>query len=544
MHNLEKIKNKEIKIECYILLIGFFLAILPLIGEGLFIGDDYVYHLSRIDSLKENFVNGDFITKIHGKLANTYGYGTGFFYCDLFIIVPAFLCYLGVPLEWSVKILYACISLALLMVSYFAVNLFLKNKQISAVIAVLAANSHYVLMNMYGRTALGELLGFVFLILVVAGLYNMIEQKFSRPYILIGGFCGVILSHTITTMFAFAGAVIVSCIYIKRLYKEKLFLKIIVSAVITLLLTAWYWMPMVEQMLVQKYKYSIPWIHTYNNVQNPITSLGGGKIELGIFLTIIFLVGIFLAYKYSELRRWLITAMILLLVIGFKPFWQKTHIITGFIQFPWRLLGVIAITQFIILGLLLKKIPKSVPVIAIAAILITFNYVCNISFFDNDTTHMDIQTVHLYNVQGELGGGKEWMPLAQDTYNRTTPQQAICDNGVRLNGKKEGLTFEFVYPTSMDNGVNTVEIPYIFYKGYKAYYKNQSGEGSLLITKSENDLVLVNMPPDINQYGDTYITVKYEYTTWAKISIFVSVVTLGLCGMGVYWKKKKYKESR
>ena len=262
----------------------------------------------------------------------------------------------------------------MLFVSYYTLNKFLKDKQISATLAALLANSHYVILNLYGRTALGEALGYVFLILIAAGLYNLVKEHFSSPYLLVLGFCGVVLSHTISTVLAIVIAVIVCSIYIRTIFREKLFFKLIMSAITTLLLTAWYWGPMIEQMSVQQYKYSQPWVWAYNKTQSLLTTLGDGKIELGTVLTIVLILGSIVAYKCSEIRKWIITAIVILVIVGNRTFWVYTEKFTNVVQFPWRLLGVTAFLLFIVMGFMVQKIPKKIPMIAVAAILIAFNY--------------------------------------------------------------------------------------------------------------------------------------------------------------------------
>lgn len=538
-------KNQiKMKFEHFILLIGFLLALLPLLEEGVYVGDDYVYHLCRIESLKTNFVNGDFITKIHGRLADTYGYGTGFFYSDFFLIIPAILCYLGVSLQAAYKFLLLSILVGMLFVSYYTLNKFLKDKQISATLAVLLANSHYVILNLYGRTALGEALGYVFLILIAAGLYNLVKEHFSSPYLLVLGFCGVVLSHTISTVFAIVIAVIVCFIYIRTIFREKLFFKLITSAIATLLLTAWYWGPMIEQMSVQQYRYSQPWVWAYNKTQTLFTTLGDGKIELGTVLTIVLILGSIVAYKCSEIRKWVIAATIILVIVGNRTFWVYTEKFTNVVQFPWRLLGVAAFLLFIVLGFMVQKIPKKIPMIAVAAILIAFNYWCNIDFFDNDTHLRDIRPGNLYaEEEGELGGGKEWMPMNEsNNYAREHPNEAVGNNEMYIAGEKQGLTFTFGYSSS-NYEAESFEIPYYYYKGYQASYMNGSNEGYLPVSKSINGLVQVQIPEELKNNVNTTITVTYKFTLITKICIIVSIFSLIIFILQLLFYRRKPRDT-
>ncbi len=71
------------------------------------------------------------------------------------------------------------------------------------------------MLNLYVRLAVGETIAVAFLPLVVAGLYNLVTENFSKPYFLIIGLAGTCLSHLISTVF--------------------------------------YWLPMLEQAAIQEY---------------------------------------------------------------------------------------------------------------------------------------------------------------------------------------------------------------------------------------------------------------------------------------------------
>ena len=53
------------------------------------IADDYLFHYARIQSITDSLKQGIFPVKIHFPMANTSGYGCGFFYPNLFLYIPA-----------------------------------------------------------------------------------------------------------------------------------------------------------------------------------------------------------------------------------------------------------------------------------------------------------------------------------------------------------------------------------------------------------------------------------------------------------------------
>ena len=64
---MEKLKNKIIENKMF-LLVGFFIIltlILPITQNELVIGDDYEYHISRIQSISDSLKLREFPVKIH-----------------------------------------------------------------------------------------------------------------------------------------------------------------------------------------------------------------------------------------------------------------------------------------------------------------------------------------------------------------------------------------------------------------------------------------------------------------------------------------------
>lgn len=53
-----------------------FILILPNLHENIVIGDDYLYHLGRIQSMADSIRNGVYLVKVNGTLANYFGYAS------------------------------------------------------------------------------------------------------------------------------------------------------------------------------------------------------------------------------------------------------------------------------------------------------------------------------------------------------------------------------------------------------------------------------------------------------------------------------------
>lgn len=75
-------------IVCFTLVV-LFVSCYLFLDKQLLLGHDQSYHLLRIESIARNLKDGYFSSRIHNLAFNGYGYGSGLFYPDLFLYIPA-----------------------------------------------------------------------------------------------------------------------------------------------------------------------------------------------------------------------------------------------------------------------------------------------------------------------------------------------------------------------------------------------------------------------------------------------------------------------
>ena len=254
MKNLEKIKKLFIENKLFIVIsIALIFAVsMPFMQERLLCADDYQYHMARIQSLTDSLKIGIFPVKIHYKMANSFGYGSGLFYPNFFIYFPAIINLLINNLGLSYKIFIVVILSLLYALNYYSFKSVTKQHKTALLITALVFLSRCLSLNLYDRSALGEFLGFLFIAPIVCGLYNYVYDDFDKPFLLIIGFLGVFNAHLITSFICLIYAIIYFLIHIKTSIRNpKRFLKLIISAMIVILISAAFWIPMVEQLSVQ-----------------------------------------------------------------------------------------------------------------------------------------------------------------------------------------------------------------------------------------------------------------------------------------------------
>ena len=259
MKKLDNLKNylNSNKNFLFIFIFVLFMLCLPLMQYKINVADDYLFHFSRIQSITDSLKQGIFPVKVHYNMANTCGYGTGLFYPNLFLYIPAIInCFIN-NIGLSYKLFLVIILSALFFISYISVKAVIKDSKTALLSTILIMCSNALMLNLYNRTALGELLGLVFITPIVCGLYNYIHDDFDKPYILAIGFLGVANSHLITTLICIIFAILYFLINIKSSIKNpKKLLKLVLTAIIVTLISTSFWLPMLEQLSAQTFKLS------------------------------------------------------------------------------------------------------------------------------------------------------------------------------------------------------------------------------------------------------------------------------------------------
>lgn len=223
-------------------------AILYIFNNSIFLGDDLFFHKGRIDGLAESFKNGNYFPKINYSYLKGFGYATGIFYSEFFLVIPALLRVIGLSLSQVYIIFLVLITFATFLVSYLVRYSFDKVKNKSILFSILYTFSTYRIATMIRRGALGETLAFIFLPLVLLGIYHIIFKDSKKWYLLTLGMTCLVLSHLISTLIAIVFVGCLSIINGKVLYNERRrFYDLIKATVATIGLTIFYFVPIGEQ---------------------------------------------------------------------------------------------------------------------------------------------------------------------------------------------------------------------------------------------------------------------------------------------------------
>lgn len=523
MSFLDKTISKKKNIVLFLLVIAIISSITLFLIPNMSRGHDLAFHLSRISAIKDNLKLGIMGGYIYPNYLGGYGYGNGLFYPDLFLYIPAFFSYLGLSVITSYKLFLLLISFCSVGAMYICVKEISKNKKSALISSFIYGFASYRLIDMFTRAALGETLAFVFAPIIIYGMYEIIYGDYKKFYILTIGMSGLILSHLISTYLIGIVLVIMCLVNIKKLFKEKKrILYLVLAALATVCLTAYFIFPMLEQMLSGKFIFnnldetskllerSLPIWSIF--IEFPYHVLRKLWIPTGIGIG--FIVLIYYYFKnfknYDKFTHFcFITAMIFLICATNIFPWNLFQNILSPIQFPWRFYFISILLLSVGSGLMLSKSTKDINKrarVLFILFLIPVITISTVNFFEKN-----IKEVGDY----EISFG-EYMPLSADK-NYILERKDVITTTYPLEHSftRNGLELTINYNNNQGN--NSLELPLLYYKGYKAI----SNDKELNVYQTNNGLVGV----DINDEEGT-IYVYYGGTKIQKLSKIVSIITM------------------
>ena len=520
-------RNKLIIVICSIVI---FTIMLPNLQKSFVIGDDYEYHLARIQSIQDALKTGVFPVKIHPLLGNSYGYGSGLFYPNLFLYIPAIIGLLGIDLLLSYKIFSCIMLMAMFVILYFSLKNITEDGITALIGTVIIMLSKSLALQFLHRFALGEFLGFIFIAPVISGIYDYVHNDFKKPYLLFIGFFGLINSHLITTLICVLYCAVIFLINIKSSIKNpKKILKLLITVLVVALITACFWMPMLEQMVKGEYKYSESWTNMANDEYSIFDLFGAKRYSIGILITLcvpLMIYGLLDKSISNKSKKFIITFIFIVILITNFNIWQKTKDFTNIIQFKWRFVGLLTVVAGITISLLLKEyaykneIKIEYVLFAILLISVFFFVQYYISDYKYPVLIESQEEVNkkIYILWNSIGGGTEYLPIETELNELYSPNKAIANNGDKIDVIKTNLRVEFE-KTNQEH--KSFEIPFIYYYGYVADITDINGNTvPLIVEKSENGLVQIKTEENIGT-----IHVWYNGTRLQKISYIIAMIT-------------------
>jgi hypothetical protein len=529
------IKNNKFGLTLVLCIIIVMLSTLVVfIKGGNIYGDDLYFHTGRILGIYEGLKAGQFPVKYYVDFDNEFSYFSPLFYGDLFLYIPAILMFCGFSLKVSYFIFIYLILFSLFISFYFLSKKILKDKIFSLISSTIFVLSQYIFIDIFFRAAIGEIIAIIFLIWLFYGIYNLLYEDFSKPWIFSISLLGMLYSHMTTLVISCVLLVIVVLFNYKKLFHNKQFwLKALWAFLIFIVCGSYQLFSFIEQYFNGTYKISKPWAILANYSHNIFDMIGGNIYGIGIICILPYIFRFF--YKTDNIdekknvdKGLIISAIILFMVSGAFP-WKQLDSVFKFMQFPWRLYPIPSIILSIIITVELRNFNmKSFKTfILITASLMSF-FVCynNLRCFNSLNYYIkdDINIIYYY----------EWHPLKAE--NNTINNTFICDSNANVvDYNRKELTTDFTFEC---NNSDFYILPIFYYKGYSAYLTTSDGSVQKLnVSENYDGRVIV----DTKGKSGT-LRVYYEGTMIQNVSFIVS--SLGVLYMVSYFVVKGIKNRK
>lgn len=551
--------KKENETDFYLLvLLSLILSVPYLLPDSYSHAEDLFFHLSRIEGIAEGIRAGYFPVRNELFWLKNYGYGTGYFYPDLFLYFPVLLRLLGFSLLTCCKIFIIVCTFFSLGSFYLTTRTISENRYAGLASSVIFGFCTYRCIAVFYRAAIGEAQAFIFLPLIVLGIYFLFNGKPERWWIFGAGFWGLLSCHIISLTLAGCLTAIYFLIRIKAIISDRrILLGIIKAFLFTILLGAGFWLPMAEQMNgnslninilvsskmgglitnnVSSAKNLLTFFHDWQYDSNYSRTVYPGWIFLAIpFLRLILFVQ---KKKVPRAADIMLFSGIILMICSTDLFpWKYLVWFINRIQFTWRLLAPVSVLFPICGGIFFAEINKNRRSFTPLGILFILCAVCAFRIYA-DTILSRTVSEDQFIMQDNRVAGMEYLPTGLSPEfidkNRDTVGREPSDIEITSH-KRSGLSFTFSFAYDGDEPFLNFTVPLIRYHGYTGTYTSPDGKNDPIpVNRSENGLALVRVP---NSQTGT-IRVAYHKTAFEKTGEAISLLTLS-AALYLFIRKKR-----
>ena len=562
--------NKNLKklIPHFIIIVVSIIIAFPIFKMNLSSTNEFRIHLGRISAVIRLIKLGLFPTLISNNNMDGFGYALNVFYGPITTYIPILLSHkmiatTGIQTFTLISIITSAYTM------YFYVLKISENKVSATISAIIYILLPYKLTNIYSRNALGEYSASIFLPLLLNGLYELTYGNYKKKsYLITISAIGLILTHTITTIYITLFSISYLIVFYKKLNKDKL--KILaINLSIIFFTTAFYWIPLIEYKINANYViFDQEMMGTsprdvYNNTAD-LNSLFDNELEykdsdgnsyptlsLGIISVFLLLSSIICYNNLEENKKPIYKLFIIYSLISIfmstKLFpWLIMPNILTIIQFAWRMIGFYVLFSSIICGINASIIFKHkeklgdifIYLIIIAQLLLSSLYVKNyINKYYNINDEYNYQHSLTSNKLSPFAINREYLPKKVNLNieyleNRTEKPIILKGNAEITDFKKSYETGESTFNIKQESQNTQIELPYIYYPSYKITDENNN---IIKFNESEHGFI------EISLTKSSKITIKPQLTKVEKISYGISIIGIILLITNILLNKKERK---
>lgn len=551
---------KEYKKEILFLIFISIAFCFPFFDESMYVYHDSFFHTHRIAGILDAFRDGQVIPRIYPYTNNGYGYASPLFYCDLFLYPFAILYFIGVPLVICYKLAVSFYSILSIIIVFVVSRKTFISIKTSFFCTILYTFCNYHLYDVYARSAFGEILAIAFIPIIFYAIYLTFIKHEDRWKLLGCSYALLVMSHLITFVYycVLFGIFIVFYFIYKdnRKYIKDISITLIKAIILALMLSSWYLMPMLEQMMDQTFianKLSI--IYDLKNsilpitaILNPFAILDTSSIHIFklanigyplLFLPLVCLINKRYKNKYISFIVF-ISYFLILSMIGLIPLYKLK--ILRFMQFLFRLYIVIFPLLTLACAYLFEMMSQNYrnkKLLNITLIIVSIYSMLNIGIIGTPIITATKHIISNYDTRErmynfdkerklrdhnslEISGG-EYLPTTEivDYLDETTFIKELRDDGyVDLIYNFERYFSEISFEYTFEKDI-TIILPQTYYKGYQAY---EIIDGQEIKIDTRNNPIYKKVTFDVEEGYHHYVC-RYEGTHIQKVTAIISLTT-------------------
>lgn len=549
------------KVRPEVLLVLGFAALwssIPLTLPWLYYGHDMFFHYSRLFQLTQEIASEALPVRIHTDLFRGFGYMSPVFYAETFLYPFALLGAVGLSPIGCYRLLLFCVNLATAGVAYYSFSRLCHSRRLGLITTFLYTLAFYRMINLYTRSAVGEVLATIFLPLLLLGMYQLFYGD-SRKWLTASlAFTGLFQSHMITTELSVGFSVLFGLLSIRRLKDKKRLIHLLLAAGTTLLLNLWSLIPMLDLMrypiavfgdtrsLAGYSLYAIQVFDTgLNNASGGADGRGSISGEMSYSIGLLLLIGclLFVALCFRKKQKlptfhkklglWCLFLGSLSVYASTIYFpWERLQRIgiiyklAGSIQFPFRFLPFatvfLCVTSALAIYYFFRERAAKQLLFLGCAFFLTWSAGAYFSNFTNDS-----DTYASWEDQLDYTDDSDSLYVVTDNQSpfshgdlveqpvTLTPSEGISFTNVT----KDGTNLSFSYTNSSEQGA-WVDVPLNYYPWYQAVDEN--GEALTTSLSTETLRLRVELP----ESSSGSVTVRFQIPVYCRIGDAVSLLTV------------------
>ncbi len=426
--------------------------------------------------------------------------------------------------------------------------------------AFLYTYAPYKITNIFNRGALGEFTAWILIPLILAFIYDLSQKPRNKKTLiyLVLAASVLIITHNLSLILYAPVIWLFSLFWLKQTSKPKTYLnKLIVAGLISLAITAWFWLPMlfyqnqvhIETMFWGYFNYLAHFLSIKEILLTRFWDWGDSQLgiwdrmtlSLGLWAWSLSSLTLTFVWLKKQTHRYLITWFYLLLwglmflthskstlIYQLIPFLQK-------LQFPWRWLSpAVFLTAFIssfLIDTLKPALRKLWLLVLVFIIMLNFGFWFNFEKWQNftDKTKFTGKSWH----QQQTISIFDYLPKsATHPPTKASPEKPYFINGqgrvINFNRRTNSWQIN-LYVTSPKA---TLEVPNFYYPGWVVKEKGQH-----LNFNHNNELGLIRIPLNKGRHN---LIVKMQRTGLFWLADIISIAGLAYL-LTLVWPNLKFK---